>query len=202
MTYKHSIHTLYSSFDSLVVAHNSDTFTPVISLLLPSLYYLGWGVVAARKQGLGAATRMSGVELHHAAPKRRWDEQGSLHPGAATFNHRCGDVGTAAAPAQAPRRKLLTLSAMVDEAAASVVPPVTVVLEGRSICHRVYLDQHTGYKSLAKALRRMFVDFDGADGHGDGGDQDLQLANAVPGYVVAYEDMEDDLLLVGDLNWK
>ncbi|KAJ8479880.1 hypothetical protein OPV22_023607 [Ensete ventricosum] len=145
---------------------------------------------------------MSGVELHHAAPKRRWDEQGSLHPGAATFNHRCGDVGTAAAPAQAPRRKLLTLSAMVDEAAASVVPPVTVVLEGRSICHRVYLDQHTGYKSLAKALRRMFVDFDGADGHGDGGDQDLQLANAVPGYVVAYEDMEDDLLLVGDLNWK
>ncbi|XP_009380759.2 auxin-responsive protein IAA33-like [Musa acuminata AAA Group] len=145
---------------------------------------------------------MSRVELHHAAPKRRWDEQGTLHPGAAPFHQRCGDVGAAAAPAQPPRMKLLSLSAMDDEAAASVTPPVTVVLEGRSICHRIYLDQHTSYESLATALRRMFVDFDGGDGHGEGGDQELQLANAVPGYMVAYEDMEDDLLLVGDLNWK
>ncbi|CAL9059493.1 unnamed protein product [Musa banksii] len=145
---------------------------------------------------------MSGVELHHAAPKRRWDEQGTLHPGAAPFHQRCGDVGAAAVPAQPPRRKLLSFSAMDDEAAASVVPPVTVVLEGRSICHRIYLDQHTSYESLAKALRRMFVDFDGGDGHGDGGYQELQLANAVPGYMVAYEDMEDDLLLTVPVNPK
>jgi hypothetical protein len=30
----------------------------------------------------------------------------------------------------------------------------------------------------------------------------LDIANAIPGHVVAYEDMEDDLLLAGDLKWK
>ncbi|KAL6651536.1 hypothetical protein ACP70R_010461 [Stipagrostis hirtigluma subsp. patula] len=100
---------------------------------------------------------------------------------------------------QQQQRKLLRLSVQQeDDMAASVVPPVTVVLEGRCICHRVHLSRHTGYRSLAGALRRMFVDTDAADGEDSG----LDLSNAVPGHVVAYEDMEDDLLLAGDLNWK
>ncbi|KAM0893752.1 hypothetical protein ACQ4PT_024914 [Festuca glaucescens] len=103
------------------------------------------------------------------------------------------------------RRKLLRLSSVQEEdvLAAGVVPPVTVVLDGRCICHRVHLSTHTGYRSLAAALRRMFVD-DDADGAQAAGGEGLQLdlSNAVPGHVVAYEDMEDDLLLAGDLNWK
>ncbi|CAM0902083.1 unnamed protein product [Alopecurus aequalis] len=104
------------------------------------------------------------------------------------------------------RRKLLRLSVQEEDVlAAGVVPPVTVVLDGRCICHRVHLTTHTGYRSLAAALRRMFVDDDDADdaqAAGDGDDGLLDLSNAVPGHVVAYEDMEDDLLLAGDLNWK
>lgn len=90
-----------------------------------------------------------------------------------------------------------------DDLVSTLVPPVTVVLEGRSICQRVNLQKHTSYQSLAKALRQMFVD------GGDVGDtavnidnNDLDLSNAVPGHVIAYEDMENDLLLAGDLNWK
>jgi hypothetical protein len=41
----------------------------------------------------------------------------------------------------------------------------------------------------------MFVDTDAAEDDGL-----LDLSNDVPGHVVAYEDMEDNLLLVGDLN--
>lgn len=105
------------------------------------------------------------------------------------------------------QRKLLRLSVQQqeDDVAAGVVPPVTVVLDGRCICHRVHLSRHTGYRSLAGALRRMFVDTDaGADEDSRSVDADygLDLSNAVPGHVVAYEDMEDDLLLAGDLNWK
>ncbi|CAL9106159.1 unnamed protein product [Musa textilis] len=155
---------------------------------------------------IGAVKMVNGVELHHGALKRRWDEKGCLNHGAAHIHQRCGDVGAIASPAQPPRppigRKLLTLSAMDLDAAASVVPPVTVFLEGRSICHRVCLDKHTSYESLAKALRRIFVDVDEGDERGEGGGKELQLSNAVPGHVVAYEDMEDDLLLAGDLNWK
>ncbi|KAI3856577.1 hypothetical protein MKX03_032441 [Papaver bracteatum] len=33
-------------------------------------------------------------------------------------------------------------------------------------------------------------------------EQLLSLSNAIPGHLIAYEDMEDDLLLAGDLNWK
>lgn len=79
---------------------------------------------------------------------------------------------------------------------AGVIPAVTVVVEGRSICHRVSLHSHDGYNSLAKALRHMLVDDQEAEQGG------LDLSNAVPGHIVAYEDMENDLLLVGDLNWK
>ena len=100
---------------------------------------------------------------------------------------------------QQQHRKLLRLSVQDgdDNVAAGVVPPVTVVLDGRCICHRVHLNRHTGYRSLAGALRRLFVDTDD-----DLGEDGLDLANAIPGHVVAYEDMEDDLLLAGDLKWK
>jgi hypothetical protein len=43
----------------------------------------------------------------------------------------------------------------------------------------------------------MFVDTDAANAEDDGL---LDLSNDVPGHVVAYEDMEDNLLLAGDLN--
>ncbi|EOY31891.1 Indole-3-acetic acid inducible 33 [Theobroma cacao] len=86
-----------------------------------------------------------------------------------------------------------------DDLVSSVVPPVTVVLEGRSICQRISLHNHASYHSLAKALRQMFV-----EGNDDGptSENELDLSNAVPGHLVAYEDMENDLLLAGDLNWK
>ncbi|CAL9188939.1 unnamed protein product [Musa hybrid cultivar] len=129
---------------------------------------------------------VNGFELHHEAPKRR-----------------CG-TGAAAQPSRAPTGKNnLTLSSLDDDVASAVVPPVTVFLEGRSICHLIRLDKHTSYASLAKALRRMFVDVDEGDGRREeDGDEVLHLSDAVPGHIVAYEDMEDDLLLVGDLNWK
>ncbi|KAF8660266.1 hypothetical protein HU200_057833 [Digitaria exilis] len=99
---------------------------------------------------------------------------------------------------QQQQRKLrLKLSVQQDD---DVVPPVTVVLDGRCICHRVHLNRHTGYRSLAAALRRMFVD--DTDAAADDGEDGLDLANAIPGHVVAYEDMEDDLLLAGDLKWN
>ncbi|XP_020228442.1 auxin-responsive protein IAA33 [Cajanus cajan] len=82
-----------------------------------------------------------------------------------------------------------------DDLVSNVVPAVTVVLEGRSICQRISLHNHGSYQSLAKALRQMFAE--------DAGDSDdLNLSNAIPGHVIAYEDMENDLLLAGDLTWK
>ncbi|KAJ4761327.1 Auxin-responsive protein [Rhynchospora pubera] len=96
----------------------------------------------------------------------------------------------------------LRLSATTDDDVASaIVPPVTVVLEGRSICHRIHLSRHTGYNSLAVALRCLFVG-DGDDEVEKPNEEELDLSNAVPGHVVAYEDMEDDLLLAGDLSWR
>ncbi|XP_060171183.1 auxin-responsive protein IAA33 [Lycium barbarum] len=78
-------------------------------------------------------------------------------------------------------------------------PAVTVVLEGRSICQRISLHKHGSYQSLAKALRQMFVDSGDII---DAVNVVVDLSNAVPGHLIAYEDMENDLLLVGDLNWK
>ncbi|CAL0325571.1 unnamed protein product [Lupinus luteus] len=86
-----------------------------------------------------------------------------------------------------------------DDLVSKVVPAVTVVLEGRSICQRINLDNHASYQSLAKALRQMFVE--GDEGNMEN-DDDLDLSNAIPGYLIAYEDMENDLLLAGDLSWK
>lgn len=87
---------------------------------------------------------------------------------------------------------------------AMIPPPaVTVVLEGRSICQRISLHKHASYQSFAKALRQMFVvDEDTYSYNAAAHAQDLHLSNAIPGHLIAYEDMENDLLLVGDLNWK
>ncbi|KVH93700.1 auxin-responsive protein IAA33 [Cynara cardunculus var. scolymus] len=87
-----------------------------------------------------------------------------------------------------------------DDLIAGVIPAVTVVVEGRSICHRINLHNHDGYNSLAKALRYMLVD----DSCNDNDDEKgvIDLSNAVPGHIIAYQDLENDLLLAGDLNWK
>ncbi|MCD9640237.1 Auxin-responsive protein iaa33 [Datura stramonium] len=79
-------------------------------------------------------------------------------------------------------------------------PAVTVVVEGRSICQRISLHKLGSYQSLAKALKQIFVD----SGDIDCSDNinHVDLSNAVPDHLIAYEDMENDLLLVGDLNWK
>eukprot|EP00253_Pinus_taeda_P025929 PITA_25929 len=80
-------------------------------------------------------------------------------------------------------------------------PPITVVLEGRSICQRICLQDHADYDSFAQALRKMFEDIVLLpDGTHVG--ESINLANAVPGYVIAYEDIDGDLLLAGDLSWK
>ncbi|KAE8711360.1 Auxin-responsive protein IAA33 [Hibiscus syriacus] len=89
-----------------------------------------------------------------------------------------------------------------DDIVSTVIPLVTVVLEGRSICQRISLHSHASYQSLAKALRQMFVVDENVDGGIVTSENDLDLSNAVPGHLIAYEDMENDLLLAGDLNWK
>ncbi|XP_039119276.1 auxin-responsive protein IAA33 [Dioscorea cayenensis subsp. rotundata] len=143
---------------------------------------------------------MNGLESQQEAFKRRWNEKrGGIHSTSSPFPlYRQNNSTSSASAMPCTSRKLLKLSGQDDDLSASVVPPVTVVLEGRSICHRIHLHKHAGYESLAAALRRMFVDTETEERLVEG----LNLSNAVPGYIVAYEDMEDDLLLVGDLNWK
>ncbi|CAA0837334.1 Auxin-responsive protein IAA33 [Striga hermonthica] len=67
-------------------------------------------------------------------------------------------------PSAASKTRLQPILSGGFDEVASVVPPVTVVVE----------DEICG----------------------------IDLSNAVPGHLIAYEDMENDLLLVGDLNWK
>lgn len=153
---------------------------------------------------------MNGVERHQQESlKRRWDgEGGPCSSTVVPFPTRpaggAGGARVTVPPAplwqgSLSSKKLLGFSPLDDEMASSVVPPVTVVLEGRSICHRIHLHKHSSYESLALALRRLFVD---GGCPGNEGPSTLDLANAVPGHIVAYEDMEDDLLLAGDLNWR
>ncbi|GAV59578.1 AUX_IAA domain-containing protein [Cephalotus follicularis] len=137
----------------------------------------------------------------HDSFKRRWLERRSL----TNINTRFLNVATNP-PSSLPfmiannNNKLQAFPGLDDDDLVStMVPPVTVVLEGRSICQRINLHKHSSYHSLAKALRQMFVD--GTDDTVTLED-DLDLSNAVPGHLVAYEDMENDLLLAGDLNWK
>ncbi|CAA6662311.1 unnamed protein product [Spirodela intermedia] len=132
---------------------------------------------------------MNGVYRHQDCVKRRWGgEEGEERR------------ETLPQPAAPPSGGLLGFSRLDDAAASSaaaVVPPVTVVFEGSAICHRIHLHSLPNYESLALALRRLFV-----DSSGDDVPTPVALTNAVPGHIVAYEDLEDDLLLAGDLNWK
>ncbi|KAG0470714.1 hypothetical protein HPP92_016832 [Vanilla planifolia] len=119
--------------------------------------------------------------------KRRWDESAAFASGS------CSQLP--------PPATIKPLSLSNDGMSlAGFQPSVTVYKEGSSICHRVQLDRHAGYESLAAALHRIFAN-DNADGHPRLYGR-LDLSNAVPGHMVAYEDIEDDLLLAGDLSWK
>ncbi|CAI9761085.1 unnamed protein product [Fraxinus pennsylvanica] len=129
--------------------------------------------------------------------KRRWQEQVINHSTPSNFYNKAPSTE----PLMGNHKNLQTSSGFLDDnLVSSVVPPVTVVLEGRSICQRISLHKHGSYKSLAKALRQMYVDEDASSSSDN--DVDLDLSNAIPGHLIAYEDMENDLLLVGDLNWK
>uniref|UniRef100_A0A2N9EEU2 Auxin-responsive protein n=1 Tax=Fagus sylvatica TaxID=28930 RepID=A0A2N9EEU2_FAGSY len=120
--------------------------------------------------------------------KRRWQERRIV-----------GATPTSSGPFMGnPKKNLQGFPGLDDDFVSTVVPPVTVVLEGRSICQRISLHKHASYQSLAKALRQMFVD--GGDSSSE--NDILDLSNAIPGHLIAYEDIEDDLLLAGDLNWK
>ncbi|KAF8392894.1 hypothetical protein HHK36_021134 [Tetracentron sinense] len=123
--------------------------------------------------------------------KRRWQEKSVP----TIDNHPCPNSSTFTSTTFLGHGNLHIFPGMVS----TVIPPVTVVLEGRSICQRISLHKHASYQSLARALRQMFTDVDEA---GEASETDLDLSNAVPGHLIAYEDMEDDLLLAGDLNWE
>lgn len=81
-------------------------------------------------------------------------------------------------------------------------PAVTVVVEGRSICQMISLHKLGSYHSLAKALKQMFVDSGDIIECSHNNHVHVDLSNALPGHLIAYEDIENDLLLVGDLKWK
>jgi hypothetical protein len=80
-------------------------------------------------------------------------------------------------------------------------PSVTAVMDGRSIGQRVCLHDYSSYESFARAMRKMFEDCI-PDEDLAATEQELHLGNAIPGYVIAYEDEERDLLLAGDLAWR
>eukprot|EP01018_Ginkgo_biloba_P016923 Gb_20444 [translate_table: standard] len=108
--------------------------------------------------------------------------------------------------AENPRKLFLETSANFlgqkhfDSEAA---PSVTVVVEGRSICQRISLQEHASYDSFAQAIRGMFADsILAVEGQQIYNTKDCNLSNAVPGYMIAYEDNEGDLLLAGDLSWQ
>ncbi|ESW26757.1 hypothetical protein PHAVU_003G145600 [Phaseolus vulgaris] len=129
--------------------------------------------------------------------KQRWQERRQITGAPSTSSSLASYVGnTTTTTITNSNNKFQGFPGLEDDDLVStVVPAVTVVLEGRSICQRISLHNHGSYQSLAKALRQMFVE--------DAGDSDdLDLSNAIPGHLIAYEDMENDLLLAGDLSWK
>ncbi len=95
--------------------------------------------------------------------------------------------------------KSLQLDLSVPTSAVS--PSVTAVVEGRSIGQRVCLCDYDSYEGFAQAMRKMFEDCILEEDLVAMG-QEIHLGNAIPGYVIAYEDEEGDLLLAGDLGWR
>ncbi|KAJ4958890.1 hypothetical protein NE237_026001 [Protea cynaroides] len=139
---------------------------------------------------------MKGLDSEHDSLKRRWQD---MKLAGIESHRRSSAAGLLAKLNGATINPNNALLGCKDDTLSTVIPPVTVVLEGRSICQRISLHKHTSYQSLAKALHQMFVD---AGDAGVSSEKELDLSNAIPGHLVAYEDMEDDLLLAGDLNWK
>ncbi|ERN07314.1 auxin-responsive protein IAA33 [Amborella trichopoda] len=137
---------------------------------------------------------MADFNAHQQSCTRPWPENSNAN---STFYARI----LAANPDISGSRNSPTISQNA-EISANMMPSVTVVLEGRAICQRISLQKHGSYQSLAKALRQMFLDISGDYSLEKSPENDCDLSNAIPGYFIAYEDMEDDLLLAGDLNWK
>ncbi|CAM6091648.1 unnamed protein product [Calypogeia fissa] len=84
---------------------------------------------------------------------------------------------------------------------APAPPPLTVVMEGRSIGRRISLNDFDGYDSFAASMRTMFNSHVALQER-PADEGNCTLANAIPGYVIAYEDEEGDVLLAGDLPWR
>ncbi|CAM6048535.1 unnamed protein product, partial [Sphagnum compactum] len=100
------------------------------------------------------------------------------------------------------RRRICALSFSADRFPTWAVPPsVTAVVEGRSIGQRVRLHDYNSYEGFAQAMRKMFEDCILEEDLVAMGEE-IHLGNAIPGYVIAYEDEEGDLLLAGDLGWR
>ncbi|KAF6138500.1 hypothetical protein GIB67_022534 [Kingdonia uniflora] len=127
--------------------------------------------------------------------KKRWQQE-NRHE-----DSRFNSAGIYARLIAASASNIRSFPGIEDDLLSTLIPQVTVVLEGRSICQRISLHKHSDYSSFAKALHKMFV-MDASDVASQENCDELDLSNAVPGHLVAYEDMEDDLLLAGDLNWK
>lgn len=89
----------------------------------------------------------------------------------------------------------------IDSDDHDVPPFISVVMDGRSIGGRVCLQKLDGYESFALTIWNMFKDNIAEDSMAASG-EGCNLSNAIPGFVIAYEDAEGDLLLVGDLSWR
>ncbi|CAM6019905.1 unnamed protein product, partial [Sphagnum balticum] len=106
-------------------------------------------------------------------------------------------IGDLAGNHELPRSLQLDLSFP----ARAVSPSVTAVMEGRSIGQRVCLNDYNSYEIFSQAMRKAFQDCIPEEDLVMTG-QEIHLGNAIPGYVIAYEDDEGDLLLAGDSVWR
>ncbi|GLJ44127.1 hypothetical protein SUGI_0920230 [Cryptomeria japonica] len=89
----------------------------------------------------------------------------------------------------------------VDADENAVPPSIPVVIEGRSTGGKVCLQKLDGYESFALTLSDMFKNNVVGDNMVPSPDNCI-LSNAIPGFVIAFEDAEGDLLLAGDLSWR
>ncbi|KAL3675344.1 hypothetical protein R1sor_025292 [Riccia sorocarpa] len=79
--------------------------------------------------------------------------------------------------------------------------PLTVLMEGRPFSRRIVLQEYDSYGSFSAAMRSLFeseVPAQEPRTHGES----CNLANAIPGYAIVYQDEEGDVLLAGDLPWR
>eukprot|EP01018_Ginkgo_biloba_P021465 Gb_24189 [translate_table: standard] len=127
-----------------------------------------------------------------------------------SFPSSSGNIASTNSRAQATGGMGLKLSeflhappdfSILDTDDPEVLPSITVVMEGRSIGGRICLQKLDGYEKFACSMRDMFKNNILEDSlSAPGGD--CNLSTAIPGFVIAYEDAEGDLLLAGDLSWR